>query len=293
MSDQAAQKIDESKILTAKVLIEIMKSRGPLERLSEAEFKVFSQFGDDGIIQYLINNVSISTETFIEFGVENYLESNTRFLLVNNNWSGLVMDHSEQYVKFIRNDEIYWKHELTAVQAFITRDNINEIISQNGFAGEIGLLSIDVDGNDYWIWESIECVSPIIAVLEYNSVFGARHAVTVPYDKMFNRTEAHYSNLYWGASLKALCLLATRKGYGFVGCNSGGNNAYFVRKDKLGLIKTTSVERGYVLSHFRESRDRNGRLTYVTGADRFKVIGDMMVYDVERDMSVPLRDLRV
>ena len=101
--------------------------------------------------------------------------------------------------------------------------------------------------------ESLEVSDPAIVIVEYNSVFGKDHAVTVPYDPVFNKTKAHYSNLYWGASLKALCLLAERKGYAFVGANSSGNNAYFVKKEKLGPVKPVRVEEGYVQSMLRES----------------------------------------
>ncbi|MFM6253830.1 MAG: hypothetical protein ACKPEQ_32600, partial [Dolichospermum sp.] len=84
---------------------------------------------------------------------------------------------------------------------------------------------MDIDGNDYWVWQAIDCINPAIVISEYNFRFGANKAVTVPYDASFVRSKAHYSNIYYGASLKALCILADKKGYAFVGCNSAGNNA--------------------------------------------------------------------
>lgn len=188
--------------------------------IAESEYKVFSQWGEDGIIQFLIRNLNIQHKIFIEFGVESYRESNTRFLLMNDNWKGLVIDGSAAHVDDIKNQEIYWKYELTAAAQFITKENINSIFTKNGFQGEIGLLSIDIDGNDYWVWQAIESVNPAIIVAEYNSVFGKERAVTVPYDASFYRTNKHFSNLYFGASLKALTLLANKKGYDLVGCNS-------------------------------------------------------------------------
>ncbi|MGB9182152.1 MAG: hypothetical protein WCB68_23185 [Pyrinomonadaceae bacterium] len=287
------EQLDEAKILAAKALINQMKAHGVYENLRETEFKVFSQFGDDGIIQYLVENIPVAFEqqSFVEFGVENYTESNTRFLLLNNNWRGLVIDGSEAQVSYIKSDPIYWKHDLTAVQSFITTDNINRIISEHNFAGEIGLLSIDIDGNDYWVWKAIDAVSPFVVIVEYNSVFGYEHAITIPYDPAFNRTQAHPSNLFWGCSLKALVMLAERKGYAFVGSNSAGNNAYFVRKDKLGKVKPASLEDGYVYSRFRESRDEQGRLTYLSGTQRLTAIEEMVVYHLERDAPVKIKDL--
>jgi hypothetical protein len=130
----------------------------------------------------------------------------------------------------------------------------------------------------------------VIVIAEYNSVFGARQAVTVPYDPAFNRTKAHYSNLYWGASLSALVSLARSKGYAFVGSNLAGNNAYFVHESYLGRgdIVALTPELGFVESRFRESRDERGRLTYLGGPVRLQMIAGMPVYDIERDAIVAL-----
>lgn len=246
-----------------------------------SEFKVFSQFGDDGIIQFLINYLKIVNETFVEFGVENYKEANTRFLLVNNNWKGLVIDGSSDNIKQIQNEDIYWKYDITAVHSFITKENINFILKNNGFIDEIGLLHIDIDGNDYWIWEEISCISPIIVIIEYNSVFGCEKPWTISYDKNFDRTNYHHSNLYFGASLLSLCDLAEKKGYYFIGCNSNGNNAYFIRKDKISGLKILNTKEGYVLSKFRESRDKAGKLTYISGEERLQLLKGMDVYNTK------------
>jgi len=282
---------DDIKILSAKLLIHEIKSHGLYDHIHDTEFKVFSQWGDDGIIQYLIHTIDITNHTFIEFGVDDYKESNTRFLLMNNNWKGFVLDPSEENILSIQKDEVYWKFDLTAVKAFIDRENINELIEENGFCKEIGLLSIDIDGNDYWIWECIDVINPIIVIIEYNSHFGIHHAFTVPYDPIFNRTETHYSNLFFGCSLKALVLLSEKKGYAFVGSNSNGNNAYFVRNDKLGKIRALTLEEGYVESRFRESLDMEGNLSYLSGSQRLEIIKNMIVYDLESEALVSLRDL--
>ncbi|HEX3386574.1 MAG TPA: hypothetical protein VHS53_15345, partial [Mucilaginibacter sp.] len=208
--------ISEQKILCAKSVINSFDYASDLP-ITSYEFKVFSQWGDDGIIQYLVNRIAIPNKTFIEFGTENYRESNTRFLLVNNNWTGLIMDGSESNAAEIRNSELFWKYDLNVVTAFITRENINDLIRSAGFSKDVGILSIDIDGNDYWVWEAIYCVDPIIVIIEYNSVFGPGNPWTIPYKPDFNRTDAHYSNLYFGASLRSLCDLAEKKGYFFAG----------------------------------------------------------------------------
>jgi hypothetical protein len=277
-------------LLTGRLLASQVRANA--KNFREAEFKVFSQFGDDGIIQYLIARLDIPAElsTFIEFGVQDYSESNTRFLLMNDNWRGLVMDGDQNNMESLKARDMYWRHDLTALCRWIDRDNINAILEESGFSGPLGILSIDIDGNDYWVWQRIETVQPVIVIVEYNSVFGAKRAVTVPYDPVFNRTKAHYSNLYWGASLPALANLGRSKGYAFVGSNQAGNNAYFVHENYIGRggIATIKPEQGYVESRFRESRDKRGRLTYLGGAARRQTIAEMPVYDIERDKLVPL-----
>ncbi|MBD2269310.1 hypothetical protein H6F62_11165 [Anabaena sp. FACHB-1391] len=275
-------------------LIKIQETLGRIEsrqlqsldklELQDNEFQVFSQWGEDGIIQMLLRHIEIPNKIFIEFGVENYTESNTRFLLINDNWAGLVIDGSPENISYIKQDSIYWQRNLKAVQAFIDQDNINKIIAENGIKGEIGILSIDIDGNDYWVWQAIDVVAPAIVIIEYNSIFGKDKAVTIPYDPSFVRSEAHYSMLYAGASLKALYNLGKAKGYSFVGCNSVGNNAFafFVRQDlKPTAIKELTVAEGYIASQFRESRDEKGNLSYLSWDEGNKILSSLPLVDLE------------
>lgn len=257
----------------------------------DSEFKVYSQWGEDGIIQGLVNKVVIENPIFIEFGVETYTESNTRFLLINNNWSGLIIDGSEKNINFIKSDPIYWKHNLKAECSFITKDNINAIIKRNGISGDVGLLSVDIDGNDYWVWEAIDIISPAIIICEYNSLWGYEKAVTTPYDPTFIRGNQHYSNLYYGASIKALTLLATKKGYSLVARNQAGNNVFFVRNDLLNGLSVISEKEAWVQSQFRESRDKNGQLTYLPFEKRLALLTDMPLIDVENNIEVKVSDL--
>jgi hypothetical protein len=272
----------ERQLLTiGRLLSETVKSKKKIDSLSEVEFKVFSQWGDDGIIQWLVHNLDIPNKTFVEFGVENYRESNTRFLMMNNNWSGLVMDSSKWNVAQIINSEYFWQYDLVANTAFITAENINSLLSSSRLENEVGILHIDLDGNEYWIWKEIQIISPIVVILEYNSHFGIDKAITIPYSSNFHRADKHYSGLYFGASLLALHQLSVSKGYSFIGCNSAGNNAYFVRRDKLNdSVREISLEKGYIVSKFRESKDVVGRQTYLSGLARIDVIKGMPVYNI-------------
>lgn len=256
--------------------------RQNIKSLSDVEFQVFSQWGDDGIIQYLVNNLEIPNRTFIEFGVENYKESNTRFLLINNKWSGLVIDGSASNVDFIRKDVVSWAADIHAKQAFITKENINSLITdflQKGYQKEIGILSVDIDGNDYWVWQEINVVKPIIVIVEYNSVFGPENKWSIPYKSDFYRLDGDSTYQYWGASLNAFCYLAEQKGYFFIGCNSNGNNAYFVRKDKISDLKPLTAGQGFVEASFREYIDTAGER--VGGKRRIELIRGREMVNVE------------
>jgi hypothetical protein len=242
--------------------------------LAPHEFRVFSQWGEDGIIQFLLRHVAIDRKVFVEFGADYYnTESNTRFLLTNNNWSGLVIDGAQENIDRIAVTRAYIMHRLKAVQAFVTRDNINSLLQQNDVRGEIGLLSIDIDGNDYWVWKAVDVISPVIVIVEYNYRFGSDRAVTIPYDAAFDREKVHASRVYYGASLKALCELGKRKGYAFVGCNSHGVNAFFVRRDRLpDRIKELTPEEGFVAAEVAEVFTVDGKIVRKTPEEETQLL---------------------
>jgi len=247
----------------------------------QAEFRVFSQWGEDGIIQYLLHHVSIDRPIFVEFGVENYTESNTRFLLTNNQWSGLVIDGSAENIDYIRRDQIYWATNLKAEHAFITKENINELLSRNGIAGDIGLLSVDIDGNDYWVWQAIDVVAPRIVICEYNSVFGSEAQVTIPYNPAFVRAQAHYSKCYYGASISALHSLGKSKGYSLVAGNQAGNNIFFIRNDLLRGMPALTPSEAYRPGQFREFHNKLGQLTFESAASGLTKISHLPIFDVK------------
>lgn len=239
--DGLSKQSDRNAVLMGQLLAQGFSVEETRERITSYEFKVFSQFGEDGIIQYLISRVPIINPVFVELGVEDYYESNTRFLLTGKKWAGLVVESDADCVEKIKRQKIYWQSRLKAASAFITRENINRILTEAGIEGDIGLFSLDLDGNEYWIWQALEVVHPRIVVCEFNLRFGFEHAITIPYRPDFEVRRAHPSRFYHGASLPALCLLAEQKGYDFVGCTSERVNAFFVRKDvSHGLAKLTA-----------------------------------------------------
>jgi hypothetical protein len=264
------------------LILSMLNENKKSTNLKDYEFKVFSQWGEDGVIQYLAKSIEIKNKTFIEFGVESFTEANCRFLLMKDNWSGFVIDGSTSNIEQLKKSYFYWKHHIDAVDAFITRENVNELLARSGFSEDLGVLSVDIDGNDYFVLEAISTFHPRILICEYNPLFGATRKISIPYEADFQRTKRHYSNLYFGASLSAIAYLADRKGYSLVGTNSIGGNAFFVRNDLLNeKVEVVSVEQAYFPSKIRESIDRLGNLSYLDGNARLELVKGLPVLNVE------------
>jgi hypothetical protein len=288
---RADGQLDDIKVNQGRILAELNAHKTSAD-INAYEFRIFSQGGEDGIIQFLVANLAIKNKTFIEFGTEDFRESNCRFLLVKDNWSGFVVDGSAQNMRRLRSFPFYWRHSLQCKAAFITRDNINAILEESGFAKDLGILSIDIDGVDFYVLSELEIWHPSILIVEYNALFGKERPVSVPYDQAFYRSRKHYSNLYYGASLAAFHGLLGERGYALVGVNGLGNNAFFVRRDLLNdRIKEISLNDGFRESCFREGRDANNELSFLTGRARRSVIADLPLVDVRTGEELRVRDL--
>jgi len=279
---QPASTIDVDRALLA-----VGELRSHLQRvypptgIREAEFKVFSQWNEDGILAYLTQGVPLKERAFVEIGVQDYSESNTRFLATSENWSGTCIDDGAAHIDFVRRHELDWRYGVQAVCAFVTPDNVNKLIREGGSTDSIGVLSVDVDGQDYWLWDAITEILPRIVVVEYNAVLGLEGAVTVPQRDDFSILSAHPSGIYFGASLPALVALAARKGYRFVGCESHGANAFFVRDDVAGDLPNLTAEQGFVENRFRTSRSESGALDFETDRlAKLRRISDLPLVDV-------------
>ena len=282
---------DRSLFLQGQMAAKAIDPARRLSCLADAEFRVYSQWGEDGIVEWLVSQVNVPNDRFVEFGVETFKEANCRFLLQNRNWKGLVLDGSESNMAAMRGEGFYWMHDLTGKAAFVTAENINALITAAGFAGPLGILSVDIDGNDYWVWQAITCVDPAIVICEVNPILGDGHPVTVPYDPAFWRFNAHKSGLYFGASIAALRHLAAQKGYRFVGTSSTGINAFFVRDDLAAPVLAQIDEIKAFPPRHRDSRDTEGRLSFAGGLARFDLIADMPVVNVVTNETSSLRGL--
>lgn len=271
----------------------IQKKIKKIKDFSDIEFSVFSQWGDDGIINWLLENIPFKNNIFIEIGTEDYKESNTRFLMMKRNWSGYLIEANKLQSEKIKKQSIYWKYDLNIINAFIDRENVNNIIKKLNLPKEIGLLSLDIDGNDYWVWEQLNIIQPIIFICEYNAVFGDINQITTPYKKKFSRTSFHYSNLAFGGSIKAFEKLSIQKGYVFLGTNSNGVNAYFIKKKYFKYIKSKLRNYSKYPSKIRESRNKKFKKNYLKGIKRKNEIENVNLIKLKNKKSfVKLKDLK-
>jgi glycosyltransferase involved in cell wall biosynthesis len=257
---------------------------------NESGFGVYSQWDEDGLIEYLVSRLDGCPEYFVEIGVGDYREANTRLLLERRNWRGAIFDQSSSDIDRVRHSQVYWRYGVSALSATVDKSNVDALTKTQVGARDVGLLSIDVDGVDYWLWDAIVSISPWIVIVEYNGIFGGDAAISVPYRPDFDRTKAHYSWLYGGASIGAFRHLGSQKGYTLVGVNSARNNAFFVRNDVLAKSSIKYDPYVFKMPNFRESRNPDGSLSLLFLEDGVKLISDLPVVDVRSGRELTVRE---
>jgi len=194
------------------------EGRGGLESLGTYEASVYSQCGEDGVLQRIFEVIGAHNRRFVEFGAwDGQHLSNTANLRLQHGWTGLLMEGSD------RADGVLVQQE------FVNAENVNRLFAKYAVPPVFDLLSIDIDGNDYWVWKAIEDYTPRVVVMEYNIFFGLHHACTIRYDADHVWDET----LYHGASLLALRNLGREKGYSLVHTDSWAPNAFFVLESAL------------------------------------------------------------
>ncbi len=198
-------------------------------RLRDAAYDIFTYHGEDGIIAYLLGRLSGVPPVFADIGSGDCIKSNCACLAVHEGWKGCFLDAQAQQLEV--GERFYGalagkEKGIRFLQAYITPENVNGLLSGAGLPGEIGLLSIDIDGNDFWIWKAIGVIRPRIVVIEAKVEFGIANRV-VPYAK-----SNHHSadKMYNGASVEAMKELGRQKGYKLAGANKQGYNLFFVQQ---------------------------------------------------------------
>ena len=216
------------------------------EVLRRAELRVYSQNGEDGLLLALFSKLGVTDRRFVEFGIGQITKCNSTHLAVQFGWTGLLIDGSTQMVeqarRFYREKLPEDSERLRCLECWLTPENINQVLGDAGFRGEIDLLSLDIDGNDYWMWKAIDVIRPRLVIAEYNASLGVDAPLITQYDASFNRFAMHPFGWYYGASLPALERLGSAKGYRLVGCESSGLNAFFVRSDLTLELRTLDAK---------------------------------------------------
>ena len=277
-------------------LLLISKNYNDITRLEQSECKIFSQNGEDGILNYIISILKIERPNFIEIGVGSYVEANTRFIYDRFSSKGIIIDIEKNLKNKVFSNINPWKGDLRVIEEKVTTENINIILSKN-CDFDVDIFSLDIDSTDYWIINKLKSNISKIFVAEYNAVFGSKLEVTTPNIKNFNREEYHYSHLCFGMSLKALINIMTKKNYYFIGANSVKNNAFFISNDYpidqyFKNLKIQDIDY-YVDANIRESRDIKGNLNYLSGEKKLREIYDCEVIDLSVDVKkkVKIRDI--
>ena len=268
-----------------------------LRNLNDIEYKVFSQSGEDGIIDFLLSNLKIEKPKFIEIGVGDYSEANTRFLYERCSPKGLIIDCLNDLENKISKNIKLWTGDLKIVENYINSKNLIKILEENDFINDIDFFSLDIDGIDYWILEKLPSNFTKVAVIEFNANFGDELEITVPNMENFNRSEYHFSNLCFGMSIKAAINLMEKKNYYFIGTNLMRTNAFFISKDysKDKYFPNIEIKNKLTVSdvNFRESRDKNGKLSFLSGKDKIEKIKECEVIDLSSSTKriIKIKDL--
>jgi hypothetical protein len=260
-----------------------------VKKIIETDLKIYSQNGEDGIIDYLLFSLNIEKPKFIEIGVGDYSESNTRFFFERTSGDGLIIDIIDDFEKKVKENVKIWKGNLKILQQNIDANNILDTLKNNNFSQKIDLLSLDIDGIDYWILKELPKNFCKILVAEYNPYFGDKFKITVPNIKNFNRSSYHYSNLCFGVSLPALIDLLKTKGMDFVGTNLFKNNAFFVNNDFVKMLNLEKINeldlKLYVNANFRESRNISGSMSYIDPKNVLNQIKDCKIIDLSNSIN--------
>jgi hypothetical protein len=276
---------------TGLAIANINANKKKIHSFKDIEFSSFSQNGEDGILDWLIDSIKLNERlNFIEFGCGDFMECNTRFLLKKRNWKGLLLDCEKSNTKIIIQDSMFWKYDIRVINKKLDKNNINKILKDNNFIKDIGVLSLDIDGNDYWVLNELK-FKPAIMVCEYNGIFGDNYQLTVPYDINFERTKKHYSNLFFGASIFALIENLKKKNYFFVGTDSRGVNAFFVEKKYFKIISNKINNILIYAPTHRESRDVNYKQTFVDWPNQIKLIKEKEVFDIKKNKNIFIKNI--
>jgi hypothetical protein len=223
--------VEQVQIINQYLLMKKLLAPPEMPKFKDIGFKVHSQFEEDGILLYIFSIIGTTNKRVIEICAGDGFECMATNLIVNHGWYGLLFDGDEELVKrgtkFFADNPSTWLYPPIYKQAWLTRENIDQLIEENGFVGEIDLLSLDMDGNDYYIMEAIKVVKPRVIICETQNVIPSDLALTIPYKSDFIKKEGSHPD-FSSVSLLAMKKLLNKKGYRLIGSHRLGFNAIFM-----------------------------------------------------------------
>ena len=280
----------QSKFMLGNIFFKLAKIEyDTVQSLQDVEYKVFSQTGEDGIIDFLTSKLSILNSKFVEIGVGDYSECNTRYIYEKSFSKGLIVDIEHDFKKKVSKNINVYKGLIEIENIEVSALNINQILEKHDLNEKLDLFSIDIDGIDYWVIEKLKSRISKIFVAEYNPTFGHNLEISVPNNNNFNRFQAHYSGCYYGASLKAIIKLMHSKGYEFLGTNKLNFNAFFVESElshNFQNIKKNLKSLDYFTTiKIRDSKNPKGKFDFLTRKERLEQLRDLEVIDVSQSKN--------
>lgn len=289
--------IDPQRLLVAQAAMTLRRSHQVHYRfLFDAELQVFSQWGEDGILDFLCDSLGLCKPRILELGAGNLLECNSRYLLEARNASVVAVDARADLVSTAHQLPGYWRSTLIPIVTWITPVSVAPLqaLTQDRLGG-LDIVSIDIDGNDYWVARMIDWSQVRIVVVEYNPIFGSSHPVSVPRDDGFDRGAAHFSNLYFGASLPAWISFFRSHELTLVGTNRVGNNAFFVRQSERSRVPVAEFDSAAlevaVDWRVREARNPDGELSYQSWRDASDDLMGLPLVDVDTGLATSVRNV--
>jgi hypothetical protein len=209
----------------------------PYAKIQDAGFRVYSQCEEDGILLYILSMIAFKTKRVVEMCCGSGEECMATNLILNHGFDGYLFDGNHDQ---IRKAEVFFKSKQDCVayppvltQAWITAENINDLLIRSGAAGEVDVFSLDIDGNDYWVWNAITAINPRVLVFETHSIIPADRSITIEYRPDFQCWNKPLNEQdYRGVSLLAMQTLCKKRGYRMIGGHRHGFNVFFLREDE-------------------------------------------------------------
>lgn len=224
--------LDQVAISNQYKLMKKLLTPDEMPAFKDVGFRVYSQFEEDGILLYLFSIIGTTNKRVVEICAGDGSECMASNLIINHGWYGLLFDGNNQNVE--KGNQFFASHKSTFLlppvfkHAWITKDNIDSLIKDSGFGGEVDLLSMDIDGNDYYIMEAIQCIKPRVIICETHNVIPGNLSLTIPYRDDFNYLDGKQHIDFRSVSLLAMTKLLNKKGYRLIGAHRFGFNAIYL-----------------------------------------------------------------